>query len=27
VHGRYQVYISWKEKGEKFMVNKTVDIE
>ena len=27
VHGRYQVFISWNDKGEKFMVNKIVDIE
>jgi hypothetical protein len=27
LHGRYQVFISWNDKGEKFMVNKTVDIE
>jgi hypothetical protein len=27
VHGRYQVFITWKEKGEKFSVTKIVDIE
>jgi hypothetical protein len=26
-HGRYQVFINWNDKGEKFMVNKIVDIE
>ena len=26
-HGRYKVFIKWNNKGEKFMVNKIVDIE
>ncbi len=25
--GRYQIFISWASRGEKFMVKKTVDIE
>ena len=26
-HGRYQLFISWNDKGEKFMVKKSVDVE
>lgn len=26
-HGRYQVYISWNDLGEKYMVNKVLDVE
>lgn len=26
-HGRYQVFVSWYEKGEKFIVKKVVDVE
>ena len=26
-HGRYQVFVTWQNHGEKYMVKKTVDIE
>ncbi len=26
-HGRYQVFVTWNDKGEKYMVKKTVDID